>query len=342
MKCHECGIANPEGALFCANCGAGLVHKDSRRVVDDPLRARRPTRRSMTRLVEESSTFGGDQSSPKHRIDCPICGAENSTNDQYCMACGAELRRRHVKRPKHQSHQSKQNKRNSNYGMRRFKWTPATVSAVILVGVLGFVGLIELVKEKPPAPPPPFVETKTNDAKLEANVLNVASKFICSCGTCGEKPLDTCSCDKAAEERQFIRNYLQAGQSPDQVIAAVMKTYGWLKPEFEAIYDSTSAVKSGLNTAPATKEAQTAFTTFSAKKNEESKIALASDADRIYSHFRCPCGQCGMDELKDCTCKHPRGANEVKSFVQTKIAEGKVTVAQMVDEINAKYGGRKF
>ncbi len=329
MKCHECGIANPEGALFCANCGAGLVHKDSQRAVDDPTR-------------REQSTSGGTQSSPKHTTDCPICGAENSSNDRYCMACGAEVRRRHVRRPKHQSHQSNQNRRNSNYGMRRFKWTPATISAVIIGGVLGFVGFIELVKEKPPAPPPPFVETKTNDAKLEAMVLDVASKFICSCGTCGEKPLDTCTCDKAAEERQFIRNYLRAGQGPDQIIAAVMKTYGWLKPEFAAKYDSTNEIKSRLSSVAAAKETQSAITPLAAKQNDANKVATISDADQIYSHFRCPCGQCGVDELKDCTCKHPRGANEVKSFVQTKITEGKFTVAQIVHVVDAKYGGKKF
>jgi cytochrome c-type biogenesis protein CcmH/NrfF len=304
MKCHECGTINPDGALFCASCGAKLE----------------------------------EQSSPKHTIDCPICGVENSHNDKYCMACGAELRRHHAK---HQVHQSKQNKKREKYRASRFKWTPATIAVVLIGGVLGFIGFMELVVKKEPAPPVPFVETKTNDSKVESKVIDVASKFICSCGTCGEKPLETCTCNTAAEERQFIRNYLQAGQTPEQVIAAVMNTYGWLKPEFAAKYDSTNAIKTRLNTVAAT-QTQNVFTTLTAKKNADDKIATITDSDEIYSHFRCPCGQCGMDELKDCTCKHPRGATEVKAFVQTKIAEGRYTTAQIMDELEAKYGNRKF
>ena len=305
MKCHECGAVNPENTLFCARCGA--KH--------------------------------GEQPSLQQKIDCPICGVENSKNDKYCLACGAEMQRN---RGKHQPHQSKQSNKNGRHATRRFKWTPATIGGLLLGGVLGFIGVMELVKEKPPAPPPPFVETKTDDARLEAKVLEVASKFICSCGTCGEKPLDTCTCDKAAEERQYIRNSLQAGQPEDRVIADVMKTYGWLKPEFESAYDSTSTIKSRLSTVAAAKETQTVFSNLSAKKNAENGIALVSDAESIYAHFRCPCGQCGMDDLKDCTCNHPRGATEVKALVQARIAEEKFSVAQILDEVEAKYGNRKF
>ncbi|MBI5473553.1 MAG: zinc ribbon domain-containing protein [Ignavibacteriae bacterium] len=301
MKCIECKTENSGGALFCAHCGANL---------EEP-------------------------SSAPRLLKCPICAAKNPENEKNCSACGAELRRHH-----HQKHQSPK-RTNGKHKTARFKWAPATVSVVLITGVIGFIAIMEWRKEQPPAPPPPFVETKTNDATLEGKVLDVASKFICSCGTCGEKPLDTCTCDKAAEERQFIRNYLQTGQSPDQVIAAVMKTYGWLKPEFAAKYDSTSVVKAKLNSTTAT-ESQPIFSTLSAKKTDDNKIATRADAEKIFSHFRCPCGQCGMDELKDCTCKHPRGAIEVKSFAQTKIAEGKSTVAQIVDEIDAKYGGRKL
>ncbi len=315
MTCHECGTANPDGALFCASCGAKLVRKDS---------------------------FGGEQSSPKHTIECAVCGAGNSGNDKYCMACGAELRRHHAKHQGHQSHQSKQNGKKEKHRASRFKWTPATIAVVLIGGVLGFIGFMELVVKKEPVPPQPFVETKTNDSKLESKVMDVASKFICSCGTCGEKPLETCKCDKAAEERQFIRNYLQAGQTPEQVIAAVMNTYGWLKPEFAAKYDSTNAIKTRLNQSSAANQSQSTFTEIALKKNQGKRIAAITDSEEIYSHFRCPCGQCGMDELKDCTCKHPRGATEVKAFVQTKIAEGKYTTAQIMDELRVKYGERKF
>ncbi len=307
MKCHECGTSNPDGALFCASCGVKLEK----------------------------------QPSLKPMIDCPICGVKNVANEKYCMACGAELRRHHGKHHGAHSHQSKRNKKREQRRGVRFKWTPATIAIVLIGGVVAFIGFMELVVKKEPPPPPDFVEIKTNDPRLEAKVKDVASKFICSCGTCGEKPLETCTCNTAAEERQFIRNYLQAGQTPEQVITAVTNTYGWLKPEFAAMYDSANAIKTRLNTAAAN-QTQGVFTPLTGKKDGGNKIVEVTDSDEIYSHFRCPCGQCGMDELKDCTCKHPRGATEVKAFVQSKIAEGKYTVAQVMDEVEAKYGSRKF
>lgn len=201
---------------------------------------------------------------------------------------------------------------------------------------------MELVVKEQPVAPPPFVETALKDPALEAKVLEIASKFICSCGTCGEKPLEICTCNTAAEERQFIRNYLQQGQPPEQIIAALNNTYGWLKPEFAAKYDSLNSIRTRLSQSVAAGPTQTTFTELTVKKNPADRVAAPSDGEEIFSHFRCPCGQCGMDELKDCTCTHPRGAREVKTFVQSKISEGKYSVAQLIEEIEVKYGGRKF
>ena len=48
--------------------------------------------------------------------------------------------------------------------------------------------------------------------------------------------------------------------------------------------------------------------------------ATISDKLTIYSTFNCPCGRCGIDELKDCNCEHPGGAKEIKRFVDEKIS----------------------
>lgn len=289
----------------------------------------------------ESALFCAHCGAKLHTIECAVCSADNSGNDTYCMACGAKLRRHDVRHQAHQSHPSQQTKKKGKRRPSPFKWTPATIVAVLIGGVLGLIGFMELVVKKAPIPSPPFVETKTSDATLEAKVRDVASKFICSCGTCGEKPLETCTCSRAAEERQFIRNSLQAGQTPEQVITALMNTYGWLKPEFAAKYDSTNEIKTGSKSAVAS-PTQNVLTTFTTKKTEGNKIAAITDSDEILSHFRCPCGQCGIDELAKCTCNHPRGAKEVKAFVDKKIAEQKYTVAQLVDLVDKKYGGKKF
>jgi hypothetical protein len=70
-------------------------------------------------------------------------------------------------------------------------------------------------------------------------------------------------------------------------------------------------------------------------------IGTAFDREEIFSQFRCPCGQCKIEELKDCSCDHPRGAKEVKAFVDRKIAEKKYTVAQIIVQRDNQCGGRK-
>ena len=64
----------------------------------------------------------------------------------------------------------------------------------------------------------------------------IASKFICSCGTCNNQSLEVSTCDVAIEERQLIRSYLEQYKKPDDIVIAVANKYGWLKPEFASIY----------------------------------------------------------------------------------------------------------
>ncbi|HYR02998.1 MAG TPA: hypothetical protein VES58_06605, partial [Syntrophobacteria bacterium] len=64
---------------------------------------------------------------------------------------------------------------------------------------------------------------------LENDVSQVASKFKCACGGCGELPLAECVCSMprgAVEEKGFIRAQLNAGLSVPQVIELVDKKYG--------------------------------------------------------------------------------------------------------------------
>lgn len=314
MTCNECGTENRDDALFCANCGAKL---------------------------EKSELVG-------HGRKCPECGFDNPHEGRFCARCGAELQQHHNGHQHHHPHgkqiQQKHQKKKDRRVDTKLKWHPGLVAIVLLVGVFIFIMSTELFVKKQPAPPPQFVETRSADAKLEAKVIEIASKFICSCGTCGEKPLDTCTCNRAVEERQFIRNYLEQGQKPEQVVLALNNTYGWVKPEFAALVgDSTStsvaAVKSNLTKAKP--EGSLPLGTL-ANIGGTAKLATAVDRLEIFSHFQCPCGQCGVDELKDCGCKHSRGATEVKAFVDARIAEGKYTVDQLMDVVDAKYGGRKF
>jgi hypothetical protein len=70
----------------------------------------------------------------------------------------------------------------------------------------------------PPATPAP-----------DPAMLRVASRFVCSCGTCGEERLDICSCETAKQERAFIQEQLRNGRSEAEAAEALNKKYGGLK-----------------------------------------------------------------------------------------------------------------
>jgi len=277
---------------------------------------------------------------------CNECGTENKDDALFCANCGAELRRHHNGHQHHldqqvqQKHQKKKDRRMD----AKLKWHPGFVAIVLLAGVFVFIMRMDLFVKKQPAPLAQFVETRSADAKLEAKVMEIASKFICSCGTCGEKPLDTCTCNRAVEERQFIRNYLEQGQKPELVILALNNSYGWMKPQFASLVGDTVVPKAAPKIGTPTTRPIGGVLVEKPTALSANNTTLATDADRleIFSHFNCPCGQCGVDELKDCGCKHPRGATEVKGFVDAKIAEGKYTVDQLMSFVEQEYGGRKF
>lgn len=310
MQCKECGIDNKDDARFCAGCGTNSVQEEQK----------------------------------KHSRKCPACGFGNLPEGRYCARCGARLHRHSDGHHFTQQVKQERHKKKDGRAGTMLNRHPAIVVLVLMGGAFALIAGVELFVKKQPSPPPPFVETRSGDSKLEATVMEIASKFICSCGACGEKPLEICTCNKAVEERQFIRNYLEQGQEPEQVILALNNTYNWIKPEFAALVgdstaESVATVRSNLSKA--TPQEPSSFGTFT-NKTTTTKLATAADRLEIFSHFRCPCGQCGIDELKDCNCNHPRGALEVKAFVDVRIADGKYTIDQMIGFVDEEYGNRKF
>ncbi len=310
MNCQECGTTNKDDAKFCSNCGAELHGAESHHTLKR----------------------------------CFHCGFENERHARFCANCGIEMKRPHHQ-PSHKHHHEQQppKKKEKRVGTR-LKWHPALLGLLIIGGVTIFLAL-PYIRENPlgrKSQPAPLIEQRSGDPKLEARVLQIASKFICSCGTCGEQPLDVCTCERAVEERQFIRNYLQAGQSNEQIIAALNSMFGWIKPEFAARYDSLARMTGQSTKLTVPKQSESDMLALASKISSTYKLATSLDRVEVFSRFKCPCGQCGIDELKECECNHPRGAQEVKRFVDDKIREGKHTVAQLINEVENKYGQRKF
>jgi hypothetical protein len=72
-------------------------------------------------------------------------------------------------------------------------------------------------------------------------------------------------------------------------------------------------------------------------------IASMNDKKDIIAQYICPCGKCKIiDDLKDCHCKHPGGAEAIMQFIYERIQENKYTPLQIIEMVSNKYGGRKI
>ncbi|MBI5166731.1 MAG: hypothetical protein HY998_03170 [candidate division NC10 bacterium] len=66
----------------------------------------------------------------------------------------------------------------------------------------------------------------------------------------------------------------------------------------------------------------------------------SAEAAEIIAKFNCPCGRCQLT-LTECHCDDPRGAVEVKGFIQARLDEGKPKdeVIRLVKEKYDHYKG---
>ena len=299
MNCKQCGQELSIDSKFCANCG-------------DPV-----------------------PDSLKDTIHCRECGCENTKESRFCAECGVSL----VSEMKPQKPKAKHKVRKERIREEKTpSWTSQAIKVIGLAGGIVVVGLLINRNDTPvsPAPGPAssVAEVRSTDPGVEVRVRTVASVFICSCGSCNEQPLETCTCATAAEERQFIRDEIAKGESNDRIITMVNERYGWLKKGRGGKSEGVSKESpiAAASAAPGTL----------GKRAVNVGIATVFDKNEILSHFRCPCGQCQIDELLRCDCKHARGATEIKNFVDNRIAEHKYSKQELIAEVESTYGGRKF
>lgn len=313
MICNNCGNNNNDENKFCIKCGKELS------------------------VIKNTSPNA-----------CPNCGAENGESSKFCVSCGKQLilksetinntfqrKQKSKKQLRQESKNSlKKNmiRKNSYFNNLKFLWIPVGV----VIGTVIIVLSLELIFNKYPNSSEIPIEQKSTNPIVEAKVYEIASKFICSCGSCNEEPLETCKCATAAEERQFIRDYLEKNQNPDDIVIAVANKYGWMKAEFASNYNLDVSRIWNPNQLQITKDV------ISNQPDLINTKATISDKYTIYSAFNCPCGKCTVDELRDCTCNHPNGATEVKKFIDEKISENKYTINEIVDIVDQKYGGKKI
>ncbi|MFQ6606545.1 MAG: cytochrome c-type biogenesis protein CcmH [Fidelibacterota bacterium] len=56
--------------------------------------------------------------------------------------------------------------------------------------------------------------------------LEIARQFNCSCGSCGELNLASCTCPTAQSTKKFIEAQINKGQSEEKVVDLVKEVYG--------------------------------------------------------------------------------------------------------------------
>lgn len=320
MICNTCGTNNKEGNKFCINCGEELV---------------------------ETESISGN--------NCSNCGAENNADNKFCISCGYQLNqsteqiknftgqnipntntykkrksKKQLRRESKRSIKRNQARRSSNFKNLKLLW----ITVGVVIGSVILATSFDLIFRPQTKDIP--VETKSANPVIEAKVFEIASKFVCSCGSCNEEPLETCKCATAVDERQFIRDYLQENQKPDDIILAVANKYGWLEAEFASTFNVDRSKVWDPNQLILTNENTNSVI------DQTNETATISDKYTIYSAFNCPCGQCGIDELRDCDCPHPKGAKEVKKFIDDKIIENKYTISEIIELVDKKYGGKKI
>lgn len=290
MKCNNCGIENSDENKFCTGCGSKLKAKTD-------------------------------------VIYCAHCGVENDKSNNFCENCGSKLAKN--KKSKAVNARSAKGRKRQPRVVQTKRLTlldtleQNKVLAVVLVLVLGFF-VIQLFPKQESKRFSQRVPTNSLAGFAGSRVFDIASKFICSCGTCGELPLEECECPTAREEKTFIQSQINAKKTDSDIIKAVNAKYGWIKPQFQYLLSSTSGSGSAATTTAAV----------------GNKIATPADKNFIVSQFGCPCGQCGIDKLIDCNCNHPRGAREVKRFIDNKIAQNDLTVNQIIDMVEKTYGSK--
>ena len=173
---------------------------------------------------------------------------------------------------------------------------------------------------------------------LAADVLDVAGKFRCACGSCEEPELAECTCPTAVEEKELISWELRRGQGEAEVVRLVERRYGGLKSRFASMLGGGP---------PATESAAEGFAQSQLADYAEGDarrasglrvLAAAVDSTAVVSRFTCACGEFQDHALSACDCDHPRGAVEMKAFIDHKISQQRHTVDELVRAVAYEYG----
>ena len=95
---------------------------------------------------------------------------------------------------------------------------PIIIGGILLISIGVLIGTILSTRTSPSRTSVPII--------YSSKVLDVAGHFLCSCGSCGDKELVTCSCDTAVQEKNFIQDLIQKGYEKESIITTVETMFG--------------------------------------------------------------------------------------------------------------------
>ncbi|OYV87473.1 MAG: hypothetical protein B7Z63_02300 [Ignavibacteriae bacterium 37-53-5] len=202
MICDKCGATNQTDARFCSSCGSKIL---------------------------------GDT-----RKYCTSCGTPNDFDALYCTGCGMAMDQRDADSDRVRTPKPSAQKHHREIRGRSLRKNLKGGHVTAAIAGVGLILIVIMISNRSNRKDPSDIiqvnkgevavsETKLRDPARESKAMQIASDFDCSCGTCGNLPLDTCTCPTAVKEREFIRGMVREGRSSAQIVTAVSKTYGHVK-----------------------------------------------------------------------------------------------------------------
>ncbi len=95
---------------------------------------------------------------------------------------------------------------------------PIIIGGILFISIGVLIGTILSTSTSPSRTSVPII--------YSSEVIDIASHFLCSCGSGVDEELATCSCDTAVQEINFIQDLIQKFYEKEAIITTVETMFG--------------------------------------------------------------------------------------------------------------------
>jgi len=107
--------------------------------------------------------------------------------------------------------------------------SPAMITLLIILCGVVLVFFLTVLRQGLTPPESAHVDANSGNPAIESQVMQIAARFACICGSCAGEPLDKCTCDTAVKTRGMIRAGLLAGRPAADIIEEVGRAVGGVR-----------------------------------------------------------------------------------------------------------------